>query len=84
MRTQNEIKAEIAKLKALKPVGKYATHTQASINALVEELEDGWDITTDEFEALTEGVGELIIMAREWKCGADILTPSEGWGSLVV
>ena len=83
MKTQSEIKAEIAELKALKPIGSYACKTQGTINAIVEELEDGWDMTAEEFESQTEGVKELIIMANEWKRGGKGPAPSEDWGGLV-
>lgn len=83
MRTPEEIKTEIAALKALKPVGRWADRTQETIKLLVEELEEGVDDTSEEFEGLTEGQQEAVKMAREWKEEKYDDKPSEGWGDLV-
>lgn len=83
MRTPEEIKTEIAALKALKPVGRWADRTQETIKLLVEELEEGVDDTSEEFEGLTEGQQEAVKMAREWKEEKYDDKPSGGWGDLV-
>ena len=83
MKTKEEIAQEIKALKALKPVGNLADHTQDTINLLVEELECEIDLDSEEGEAMTEGRRQVVEATREWKRGETSYKPSEGWGSLV-
>lgn len=84
MRTPEEISAEIAALKALRPVGKWAYATARKIRAAIYELQEGWDMTAAEFtEETDEDIKSVIIDAHNWKEGDMDLKPSEGWGKLV-
>lgn len=84
MRTQKEIAKEIKALKSLKPIrGQWQTKTQRSIDFAIEELEHGYDDTSEEFAELSDSHQDVIMAARRWKEGASDERPSEGWGALV-
>jgi len=83
MRTPQEIEAEIAALKALKPVGPFKDKTAGIIAAAIEELLNGVDDTADEFEEMPENEQEMVWHARDWKDGVSSSKPSEDWGQLV-
>lgn len=84
MRTKNEIKKEIAALKALKPVGLWKGRTEKSIELAILELEHGYDDTAEEYNELTDTERDIIQTARAWKESLSDDRPSQGWGSLVV
>lgn len=84
MRSTEEIKAEVATLKALRPVGRLAYATARKIRACIHELQEGIDMTAPEFTDETdEDIKSVIIDAHNWKMGHMELKPSEGWGKLV-
>ena len=84
MRTKQEIAAEIAALKALKPVrGQWQAKTKHSIELAIEELEHGYDTTAAEFSELSDSHQDVINSARMWKEGDSNDKPSESWGALV-
>jgi hypothetical protein len=84
MRTPEEIQTEIAALKALRPVGRYAYATARKIRACIHELEEGIDMTAPEFTDETdEDIKSVIMDAHSWKTGQMELRPSGGWGKLV-
>ena len=84
MRTPEEIQAEIAALKALKPVGRWAYATARKIRACIHELEGDIDMTAPEFTDETdEDLKSVIMDAHSWKSGEMESKPSEGWGKLV-
>lgn len=76
MRTQNEIQKEITTLKALKPVGAFKEKTASSIKLILEELEHGFDDTADEWNELTDGQRDTIMVTRAWKEGDSNDAPS--------
>lgn len=81
--TKDQIAAEIAALKALKPVGLFARKTAAAIELIIEELEHGIDQTSDEWHELTDEQQDHVLQAMAWKDGHNTDRPSEGWGGLV-
>jgi len=83
MRSERQIKAEIAALKALRPTPTWAAKTKASITLAIEELEYGVDHTADEWNDLTAEQQELVMVARNWKYDNKKERPSKGWGILV-
>ena len=82
MRTPEEITAEIAALKNLKPVGFHARRTADSISLQVEELEYGFDQTSGEWAELTYTERDTINQAFEWKQGNSNVRPSLECGGL--
>ena len=83
MRSSTEITLEISALKALTPVGSWAVKTKQLIDISIEALQDGLDMTTDEFLEMTPGQQEHAQMALEWKTGESDEKPSSNWGGLV-
>ncbi len=83
MRKQTEIDAEIAALKALKPVGDFKEKTKRSIEVAIIELEEGFDDTSGEWDELEDTQQDIVNTARMWKEGDSSEKPSEGWGELV-
>ncbi len=83
MRTQIEITSEIESLKALKPTGRFAEKTAASIALQIEELEYGVDQTADEWEELDEERQSVVNDTIGWKEGRNDCPPSEEWRGLV-
>jgi hypothetical protein len=83
MRTNKEIKTEIAALKALKPIGPFKAKTAQSIELAIDELEFGYDDTADEWNELTDEQQNIINSTRRWKEGGSDEKTSEGCGSLV-
>lgn len=82
-RTKTEIAAEIAALKALKPVGVWARKTAATIQVQLDALEGNIDETADEFYVeLTDEQQMAAIDAINWMNGDAEEKPSEGWGAL--
>lgn len=79
MRTKEEIQQEVARLKALKPIGKFMYRTVQTIKLAIEELEHGYDDTAPEFYELEESQRDMIWTARNWKNGDNDQRPSEGW-----
>lgn len=82
-RTKNEIRDEIAALKALEPVGVWASKTRRSIELAIEQLEHGCDDTAEEFSELSDEHQDIILQTRRWEQGEINDRPSEGWGPLV-
>ena len=83
MRTPAEIAAEIAALKALKPIGRFARKTADGILLQLEELEFGMDQTCEEWNELGLDDQALVEDTRAWKeCRSD-KQPSKEWGGLV-
>jgi hypothetical protein len=83
MRTQQEIKAEVEALKALKPIGRLQFKTAASIALQIEELEFGYDNTAAEWWELTDEQRSCVMDARDWKEGDSNYRPSKEWDGLV-
>jgi DNA-directed RNA polymerase specialized sigma54-like protein len=83
MRTKQEIENEIAALKALKPVGRFAAKTAESIELQIEELEYGVDQTAGEWEELTGEQQSVVNDTIEWKEGHSKNAPSKEWDGLV-
>lgn len=81
--TKEEIAAEIAALKNLKPTGKFARKTAETIRVQIEELEHDFDDTADEFEELSEEDQMAVTDARNWKFGDGADRPSETFAGLV-
>lgn len=81
-KTKEEITAEIAALRALKPVGMFAGKTEASIVLAVEELEHGVDRTCEEWFELSDEQRDIVEQAYAWKCGQAETKPSSGWEGL--
>ena len=90
-RTSQEISGEVAALKALRPVGKFAYTTAKKILACIRELELGQgQVQADLFghtpgpvEERDEEIKSILMDVRNWKLGKTNYKPSEGWGSLV-
>lgn len=83
MRTKQEIETEIAALKALKPLGRFADKTAESIALQIEELEYGVDQTAGEWEELSEEQQSVVNDTIEWKEGRAQNPPSKEWCGLV-
>lgn len=83
MRTHTEINEEIAKLKALKPAGIWASKTAASIRLMITELENPFDQDGDEFWGSTEEERMTITDVDDWVQGDTDDKPSEQWAGLV-
>lgn len=84
MRTKTEIQQEIKALRALKPVGVWRSKTQRTIEVMIEELDQGWDITSEEWEELEFELKSAVTDARRWKERESEESPSLGFGDLVV
>lgn len=83
-RTQEEIAAEVAALKALKPVGLFARKTAATIQVQIDAVSGNIDQTSDEFHGeLTEEQQMAAMDAINWANGDEEKKPSEDWGGLV-
>ncbi len=83
MRTKQEIQTEIAALKALKPVGRFADKTTEGIALQIEELEHGIDQTACEWEDLSDEQQGVVNDTIEWKESRSDSPPSKEWGGLV-
>lgn len=82
-RTKEEIAAEVAALKALKPFGLFARKTAAAIQVQIEAVEEGIDDTADEFNDLTDEQQDAARECENWRNGDTDEKPSESWGGLV-
>lgn len=82
-RTKEEIAAEVAALKNLKPVGAFARKTQATIDATIEALEDGIDETAEEWNELSDDAQSSALDAMRWRDGDTDEKPSESFTGLV-
>ena len=81
--TKDQIAAEVAILKTLKPVGPFAIKTAKSIELMIEELEHGVDQTSDEWSELNDEQQDVVNVTMLWKTGHHNDRPSQGWGGLV-
>ena len=82
-RTQKQIEAEIKALEACK---KYIPRRTAfgddnhhKLDLAIEELRDGIDDTTDEWNDYSDDEQSAIMEARYWKEGDEDESPSSGW-----
>lgn len=82
-KTNEEIAAEVAALRALKPVGKFSVLTAAAIAVAIEALTEGIDTTADEWHDLSGDAQAMAVEALGWKEGLIKKKPSEGFGGLV-
>lgn len=82
MRTPQELEAEVKALKALKPVGRFKFKTARAITLAIEELQHGFDDTSEEWNELTEEQQDIINSTRRWKENVSDKKTSEGWGDL--
>lgn len=83
-KTPQEIAAEIAALKALKPVGQFKRKTAETIALQIEALEGKIDETSDEFNVeLTDEQQMSAMDAINWVNGDADAKPSGDWGALV-
>lgn len=83
MRTREQIDAEIANLRKLKPIGAFKQQTQAKIDLMIEELEHGYDQTSGEWNELCDAEQCAVVDAKNWKEGFSEDRPSQDWGALV-
>lgn len=83
MRTKQEIETEIAALKALKPVGRFAEKTSESIALQIEELEYGVDQTAAEWDDLSDEQQSVVNETIEWKEGRIRTPPHKEWCGLM-
>lgn len=83
-KSKEEIKAEIAALEALKPVGRFAGKTRETINVQIDVLKNRGvvDDTCDEWNDLTEEQQSAAYEAQNWAKGSTNEVPSEGFGGL--
>ena len=81
--TKDQIAAEIAALKKLTPVGRFAGKTQETIRVQIEELEFGFDQTAAEWNELSDEDQMAVQDAINWKSGEDDTPPSKTFGGLV-
>ena len=82
-KTKEEIKREIAALKALKPIGRFEEKTRESIELQIEELEFPFDETTEEWGDLSDEQRSCVMDTRDWKDGHNDHAPSKEWAGLV-
>ena len=82
-KTKEEIKREIAALKALKPVGQFEEKTRESIELQIEELEFPFDETAGKWGELTDEQQSCVMDTRDWKNGYNDRAPSKEWAGLV-
>ena len=82
-RTKEQIKREIAALKALKPIGRFEEKTRDSIELQIEELEFPFDETAEEWNELTDEQRLCVMDTRDWKYGYNDHAPSKEWAGLV-
>lgn len=80
--TKEQIAAEIAALEKLKPVGKFAQKTAASIAIAIEELKYGVDRSAPEWEEMSDDQRDMAEQAYAWKAGMNKSRPSADWGAL--
>lgn len=80
--TKDQIAAEIAALKKLKPVGPFARKTAETISVALDTLAGEVDETAEEFNDLTEDQRDVYYTARNWLNGEDSHKPSEDWDGL--
>jgi DNA-directed RNA polymerase specialized sigma54-like protein len=80
--TKDQIAAEIAALKKLKPVGPFARKTAELIAVALDALNGQVDETAEEFEELTEYQRDVYYTARNWLNGEAWQKPSEDWDGL--
>lgn len=81
--TKDQIKEEIAALKALQPIGRFAEKTKGTIDLVVDELEHGIDQTSEEWTELSDEHRDAVLQAEAWKRGLNGTLPSTGWEGLV-
>lgn len=81
-KTTQQVAAEIAALKALKPVGQFTKKTKETIEIQIEALEHGMDETAPEWEELSEEQQMAAMDATTWKEGGNDEAPSKGFGNL--
>lgn len=81
-RTDQEVKAEIAALKAAKGWAPhhsfFGEDNHHNIDLQIEFLEEGIDTTADEFTEFSESEQSAILEAEAWLDG-EKETPHEGW-----
>ncbi len=82
-RTQGQIEAEIKALEACKSyiprTTAFGDNNHRNVDLQVEELRDGIDDTTDEWNDYSESEQSAIMDARYWKEGDEDESPSSGW-----
>lgn len=84
MKSKAEIAAEIEKLRKLKPVGHMAAQTASLIKLTIEVLQDGFDVTAEEFNELPASHQSAVLDTLAWvNTDTVALKPSEDWGMLV-
>lgn len=83
--TPQQIEAEIAALQACKT---YVPQTTAfgddnhrNLRLQIEELREGFDDTTDEWEDMSDSEKGAISDAKDWKDGYEKDSPSSVWDS---
>lgn len=83
-KSAQEIAAEVAALRRLKPTGLWRAKTTRSIEIQIEALEGHIDETSDEFSVeLNEEQQDIATQAINWRDGVGSDQPSTGWGGLV-
>lgn len=82
-RTKKEIEAEIKALEACKAYAPshtiFGDDNHRNIDLQIEELRDGIDDTSDEWDDYLEREQSAIMHARDWKNGDENESPSSGW-----
>lgn len=83
MKTPIEIEAEIKALRECKSYAPKMTafgdDNHATIDLQIEELEEGIDDTSPEWEDYSQSEQSAILEARDWKEGQLAESPSSGW-----
>ena len=83
MKKRGQIDKEVAALKALKPIGPRKARTAATIAAALQEFEEEFDRTAEEWNELTARERDIRDLVQSWKAGDETAGPSQGWGGLV-
>ena len=81
--TKDQIAAEIAALKKLKPIGPFARKTAETIQVQIDALSGEVDETADEWNDLTEEHQMNAMDCINWLNGDTETQPSKDWGGLV-
>jgi hypothetical protein len=83
MLPKSVIDREIRALKKLKPFGPWTPKTAATIQRAIDELQEPFDRTSEEWNELPEHERDMCEQVERWKVmGRECDRPSQGWEGL--